>query len=644
VKVSALLPHEMIDPDESPKPPESGAELIRQFARTLPQSPGVYRMVNAGGDVLYVGKARNLRARVTSYTRLNGLSTRIMRMVALTASMEFVTTRTEAEAFLLEANLIKRLMPRFNVLLRDDKSFPYILLDSSHKAIRIVKHRGAQTAPGDYYGPFASGIAVSRTITALQKAFLLRSCADSVYDSRTRPCLLHQIKRCSAPCTGEISPAEYDELVNESRAFLAGKSAGIRQAMVKAMEDAAEQLDYESAARYRDRLAALTSIQSHQGQGVNPQSVTEADVFGIHQEGGHSCVQVFFFRAGQNWGTRTYFPRADSSLRVAEILDSFLGQFYADKPAPRLILLSHEVESKELLCEMLQERMGHAITLATPQRGEKRELVNDALRNAREALARRLVESSSQSRLLAALADTFGLEAPPRRIEIYDNSHISGSSAIGAMVVAGPEGFVKNQYRKFNITSPDTAPGDDFAMMREVFQRRFKRLITEHARGEEDASGSDLPLWPDLVLVDGGQGQLTAVTAIMEELGLTDIQLVGVAKGRDRDAGRETFVMTGREPFRLEPRDPVLYFIQRLRDEAHRFAIGTHRVKRSKDTFVNPLDDIPGIGPGRKRALLHHFGSARAVAKAEVSEIEQVAGINRRTAQLIFDFFNEKRS
>jgi excinuclease ABC subunit C len=625
---------------DAPQLSERGVDVIRRFARTLPQAPGVYRMVNAEGDALYVGKARNLKARVTSYTRPAGLAVRIMRMVSLTASMEFVTTRTEAEAFLLEANLIKRLMPRYNVLLRDDKSFPYILLDHSHKAVRIVKHRGAQTAAGDYYGPFASGGAVNRTITCLQKAFLLRSCTDSVYDSRTRPCLLHQIKRCAAPCTGEVSHTEYGAMVEEARAFLSGKSAGVRRAMVAAMEAAAETMDYESAARYRDRLAALAAIQGHQDLGVNPQSVENADVFGIHQEGGQTCVQVFFFRSRQNWGTRTYFPRADSSLSEGEVLDSFLGQFYADKPAPKLILLSHAVESRELLCEMLMERMGHAVGIAVPQRGEKRELVNDAVRNAREALARRLAENSSQAKLLAALADTFGLDAPPRRIEIYDNSHISGTSAIGAMVVAGAEGFIKNQYRKFNIKAPDTAAGDDFAMMREVFQRRFKRLASEQHQLQGEEEGTAFPAWPDLVLVDGGQGQLSAVTAVLADMGITDVPLVGVAKGRDRDAGRETFVMAGRAPFRLEPRDAVLYFIQRLRDEAHRFAIGTHRAKRSKESFSNPLDDIPGIGPGRKRALLHHFGSAKAVAKAEVSEIGQVQGINRRTAQLIFDFFH----
>ncbi len=618
-----------------------GADIIRRFASKLPSTPGVYRMINAGGDVLYVGKARNLKARVTSYIRPNGLSLRIMRMVAQTASMEFITTRTEAEAFLLEANLIKNLMPRFNVLLRDDKSFPYILLDNSHKAVRLAKHRGAQTVKGDYYGPFASGTAVNHTITALQKGFLLRSCSDSVYDSRTRPCLLFQIKRCAAPCTNEISPQAYEELVSQAKAFLNGKSQAVRKMLADAMEQAAETMDYESAARYRDRLSALSAIQSQTDTSIANTSIDNADVFAIHQEGGMNCIQVFFFRAQQNWGTRIYFPRADKTLTEAEVLDAFLGQFYADKPAPALILLSHEVESAELLKEMLQERMKYTITIAAPQRGEKRTLIENVKRNAREALGRQLAETATQTKLLQATAETFGLTTPLRRIEVYDNSHIAGSSAIGAMIVAGSEGFLKNQYRKFTIKSADITPGDDLGMMREMLRRRFKRLQQEIKPGDADAA-SGAPLWPDLVLVDGGEGQWKAAREVMEELDLGTIPLIGIAKGRDREAGRELFVMGGRAPFRLEPRDPVLYFVQRLRDEAHRFAIGTHRVKRSKDTFTNPLDEIGGIGPSRKRALLHHFGSAKAVAKADVTEIAQVEGINRRMAQSIYDFFNAR--
>jgi excinuclease ABC subunit C len=618
-----------------------GPHVIRAHLKTLPNRPGVYRMFDAKGDVLYVGKARSLKNRVASYIRLGGHTNRIAAMISLTANMEFVTTETEAEALLLEANLIKKLRPRFNVSLRDDKSFPYILIRKDHPVTQIVKHRGARSAKGSYFGPFASAGAVNRTINALQKAFLLRSCSDSVYENRTRPCLLYQIKRCSAPCTGEIELPAYDELVKEAEAFLNGKSKTVKADLARLMEKASEKLDFESAARYRDRIQAMSFVTSEQG--INPQGVEEADVLGLAQEGGQTCIQVFFFRANQNWGNRPYFPRADKSLAVAEVLGSFLAQFYDDKPIPPLVLLSHEIEEKELLEEALSTHAGHKVEIAVPQRGEKKALIDYAVTNAREAMGRKLAESSSQAKLLAGVARVFGLAEPPRRIEVYDNSHIQGAQAVGAMIVAGPEGFLKSQYRKFNIRAEDLTPGDDFGMMREVLTRRFARLLKEH--GEREPANETNPdgpqAWPDLVLIDGGQGQLNAVSAVLADLGIADLCIAGVAKGPDRDAGREHFYMPDRPSFMIEARDPVLYYIQRLRDEAHRFVIGSHRAKRAKAIALNPLDEIAGIGPTRKKALLQAFGSAKAVARASLADLAKVEGVNYALAQAIYDHFHE---
>ncbi|WP_265515534.1 excinuclease ABC subunit UvrC [Nitratireductor luteus] len=634
----------------------SGAEVIQVAVKRLPNQPGVYRMMNAAGDVLYVGKARSLKKRVTNYAQGRGHTNRITRMIRETASMEFVVTRTETEALLLEANLIKRLRPRFNVLLRDDKSFPYILLTGDHPAPGIFKHRGARSRRGDYFGPFASAGAVGRTINSLQRAFLLRTCTDSVFESRTRPCLLYQIKRCSGPCTGEIDPGDYAELVDEAKAFLSGRSSKVKSDIATAMQQAAEELDFERAAVYRDRLSALSHVQAHQG--INPQGIEEADVFAIHQEGGQSCIQVFFFRTGQNWGNRAYFPKADSAMEGGEVLGAFLSQFYDDKPCPRLVLLSHPVEEQELLAEALSTRAGRKVTVSAPQRGEKKDLTDHALQNAREALGRRLAETSSQTRLMEGFAETFGLDSAPRRIEVYDNSHIMGTNAVGAMIVAGVEGFVKNQYRKFNIRSTDITPGDDFGMMREVMQRRFARLLKEEGLrdngvndGEADKGGEDdgkdadaFPAWPDVILIDGGQGQMSAVRAILDEMGIADqVTAIGIAKGPDREAGRERFFVEGRPSFALPPRDPVLYFVQRLRDEAHRFAIGSHRARRKKEMVRNPLDEISGIGPGRKRALLHHFGTAKAVSRAGLEDLMAVEGISESMAKSIYDHFHDGR-
>ncbi len=629
-----------------------GIEVIQSAVKRLPNAPGVYRMMNAEGDVLYVGKARSLKKRVTNYAQGRGHTNRIGRMVRETASMEFVVTRTETEALLLEANLIKRLRPRFNVLLRDDKSFPYILLTGDHSAPGIFKHRGARSKKGDYFGPFASAGAVSRTINSLQRAFLLRTCTDSVFESRTRPCLLYQIKRCSGPCTGEISEADYGELVSEAKAFLSGRSSRVKAEIAKSMQEASEALDFERAAIYRDRLSALSHVQSHQG--INPQGVEEADVFAIHQEGGQNCIQVFFFRTGQNWGNRAYFPKADPALEANEVLGAFLAQFYDDKPCPRMVLLSHEVDEQELLTEALSTRAGRRVQVLCPQRGEKKDLTDHALQNAREALGRRLAETSSQARLMEGFAETFGLEEVPRRIEVYDNSHIMGTNAVGGMIVAGAEGFAKNQYRKFNIRSTDITPGDDYGMMREVMQRRFSRLIKENGlpiaedaqkTGDDEADApemADMPAWPDVILIDGGQGQLAAAAQILEELGITEmVTAIGVAKGVDRDAGRERFFMAGKSSFTLPVRDPVLYFIQRLRDEAHRFAIGSHRARRKKEMVKNPLDEISGIGPGRKRALLHHFGTAKAVSRAGIDDLIAVDGISEAIARQIYNHFHE---
>ncbi len=631
------------DGDRGDAEGKTGIDVIQTLVKRLPNSPGVYRMTNAAGDVLYVGKARSLKKRVTNYAQGKGHTNRIGRMVRETAHMEFVVTRTEIEALLLEANLIKRLRPRFNVLMRDDKSFPYILLTRDHPSPGIFKHRGARSKKGDYFGPFASAGAVGRTINSLQRAFLLRTCTDSVFESRTRPCLLYQIKRCSGPCTNEVSKPDYDELVDEAKAFLSGKSSKIVAEISKAMQEASAELDFERAAIYRDRLSALSHVQSHQG--INTQSTEEADVFAIHQEGGQSCIEVFFFRTGQNWGNRAYFPKADPSIEAPEVLGAFLAQFYDDKPIPRTILLSQPVEEQQLLAEALATKAGRKITVMVPQRGEKKDLTDHALQNARQGLGRRLAETSSQARLLAGLAEAFGLDRTPRRIEVFDNSHIMGTNAVGAMIVAGPEGFVKNQCRKFNIRSTDITPGDDFGMMREVMERRFSRLIKENGIPDRNAPDDrdEFPAWPDLLLIDGGQGQLSAVRKILGDLGIQDaVATIGVAKGVDRDAGRERFFIPGRDPFSLPMRDPVLYFVQRLRDEAHRFAIGSHRARRKKEMVRNPLDEIGGIGPGRKRALLHHFGTAKAVSRAGIEDLMSVSGISATVAKTIYDHFHEK--
>ncbi len=626
----------MPEPETTTTPEvKTGPEVIRAFLKTLPYSPGVYRMLNAKGQVLYVGKARSLKKRVQSYTRMMGHTNRIARMILLTSDMEFITTATEADALLLEANLIKRFKPKYNVILRDDKSFPYILIARDHATPELVKHRGARNRKGDYFGPFASAGAVNRTINTLQRAFLLRSCTDSVYENRSRPCLLHQIKRCSAPCTNEISPDEYGALVDDTLAFLAGRSRNVRDRLVQLMEDASDRLDFERAVIYRDRIAALSHIQAHQG--INPKTIKEADVFALHRAGGEACIQVFFFRSGQNWGNRAYFPRTDKSHDEAEILESFLTQFYDNKPVARNILLSHNIPSRELLQNALRIKSDHKVNVLIPQRGEKKLLVTHAQTNAVQALERRMAETASHKKHLAGLADIFDLEQPPARIEIYDNSHIQGSHAIGAMVVAGPEGFLKNQYRKFNIKDTNASPGDDYAMMREVMTRRFSRLLRE--TGQENSAAEETP-WPDLLIIDGGKGQLSCVEDALSELGIDDIKVVSIAKGPDRNAGREHFHIKKKPAFMLEPRDPVLYYIQRLRDEAHRFAIGSHRARRKQALGHSPLDEIAGIGPGRKKTLLRHFGSAKTVSRAGLTDLEAVRGISKSMAQIIYDHFH----
>ncbi|HTI66861.1 MAG TPA: excinuclease ABC subunit UvrC [Caulobacteraceae bacterium] len=613
-------------------PTLTGAALIADEVRRLPDAPGVYRMLGEDAEVLYVGKARSLKKRVIQYAQGRFHTNRIAHMVHLTRSMEFVTTRTETDALLLESNLIKRLKPRFNVVLRDDKSFPEILLRRDHPAPQIRKHRGAHAVAGDYFGPFASAWAVNRTLNTLQKAFLLRSCSDSVFDSRTRPCMLHQIRRCSAPCVDLVTPEGYRELVEEAHDFLRGKSQAVRARLGAEMQKASDDLEFETAARIRDRIRALASISAEQG--INPDTVDEADVFALFAEGGQACVQVFFFRAGQNWGNRAYFPRVDRSDTDEEILDAFLGQFYEDKPIPRLALLSHDVPNRELLAEAFCIRRGSKVELSVPRRGEKKDLVAHAMTNAREALGRKLAESSAQGKLLEGVCEVFGLEGRPERIEVYDNSHIMGTNAVGGMIVAGPDGFLKNQYRKFNIKGTELVPGDDYGMMREVLRRRFSRLVKEE---EEGAS----PVRPDLVLIDGGAGQLAVARETLENMGLHDVTVAGVAKGPDRDAGLERFFVPGREPFMLDPKSPVLYYLQRLRDEAHRFAIGSHRVRRKIDMAKNPLDEIEGVGPGRKRALLHAFGSARGVSRAAVADLMTVDGISEPLAQRIHAFFRK---
>ncbi len=700
-----------IESDSAPASVKAGAAVIRGYWTHAPKGPGVYRMTGADGEVLYVGKAKSVRKRIASYMRPSGHTNRIARMIALTTAMVFVSTATETEALLLETNYIKQMKPRFNVLMRDDKSFPYILLTGDHEAPQITKHRGARSRKGDYFGPFASVWAVNRTLNALERAFLLRSCSNSYYDNRTRPCLLHQIKRCSAPCTGEISTEDYAHLVAEARDFLSGKSRTVRDLLAREMGEASETLAFERAARLRDRIAALSAIQG--AQGINPKNTEEADVFAIIEEAGQFCIEVFFFRTYQNWGNRAYYPRADRSLAPGEVLEAFLAQFYDDRPPPRLILLSHEIEGRALLELALCERHGQRLEIAVPQRGEKRELVEHATHNGKETLGRKLSETASQEKLLAALAEAFGLARTVRRVEVYDNSHIMGQNAVGAMVVAGAAGFMKTHYRTFNIKGEALTPGDDFGMMREVLKRRFTRLNKEAPASDKAASRDDssaeppassyagivgpvtsmrerravpvpflpaqserrpmvggaaqaagasddeadglggpethgsasdgtFPPRPDLILIDGGLGQFNATKAILDEFGVADVAVVAIAKGRDRDAGREMFFVEGREPFRLAPRDPALYFVQRLRDEAHRFAIGTHRARRKKEFTRSPLDEIAGIGPARKRALLNAFGTAKALSRAALSDLEKVPGINEGTAKLVYDFFHEK--
>ena len=621
----------------SDQPSLIGADLIRDFTSRLPGKPGVYRMFDAKGDAIYVGKARNLKNRVSNYARGQGHNNRIALMISITCNMEFVVTASEAEALLLEANLIKKLKPRFNVILRDDKSFPYILIAKDHAVAQLVKHRGARNRKGNYYGPFASAIAVNYAINTLQKAFLLRSCNDSVYANRTRPCLLHQIKRCSAPCVNYIKPQDYAELVKEAEDFLSGKNNAVKAELAKRMEDAAEALEFETAARFRDRIQAMSFVT--QTQGINPEGIVEADVFGLAFEGGQFCIQVFFIRAGQNWGTRAYFPKADKSTSEAEVLSAFISQFYDDKPIPAQIMLSREVEERALLEEAFSAHAGHKVEILIPQRGDKKALTDYAVTNAREANGRKMAETSSQAKLLEGVARVFNLAAAPRRIEVYDNSHIQGAHAVGGMVVAGPDGFIKAQYRKFNIKAEETVAGDDFGMMKEMLNRRFLRLLKEHGDGSENPEAETVH-WPDLLLIDGGAGQLSAVQAVLSDLGVHDMAVVGVAKGPDRDAGREHFHISGQPSFMLEARDPVLYYVQRLRDEAHRFAIGSHRAKRSKAIGVNPLDEISGIGPTRKKALLRSFGSAKAVGQANVSDLAAVDGVNSALAQMIFDHFH----
>ena len=636
------LASERTDETAAPRPGTLafGIDAIRGALKTLPSSPGVYRMLDRKGDAVYVGKARNLKARVQHYTNLGNLSTRLRRMVAETTTLEVVVTHTEVEALLLENNLIKKLMPRYNVLLRDDKSFPYIHVTSGHEFPQLAKYRGARGEPGEFFGPFASAGAVKRTLIALQRAFLLRSCSDSVFETRTRPCLLYQIKRCSAPCVGRIDRDAYAKLVEDARDFLRGRTNEIQQQLAERMQQLSEALDFEAAAVLRDRIRALTHVQGHQD--VTVEGLQDADVIAAHQAGGHTCIQVFFFRSGQNWGNRAYFPSHDKQLSLEEVLAAFLGQFYETKPPPRLILLRHEPADAALLAEALSVKAGAKVQLLVPQRGDKRNIVDHALINAREALARRMAESATQLRLLEEVAELFGLEGPPQRIEVYDNSHIQGAQPVGAMVVAGPEGFIKNAYRKFNIrgTTPETedatapiAPGDDYGMMREVFTRRFGRALKEDPTRE---SGG----WPDLVMIDGGEGQLAVAQQVLADLGIADVPMVAIAKGPDRDAGRERFFLPGKPPRGLDPKSPVLYYLQRLRDEAHRFAIGSHRARRIKALGTSPLDEIPGIGAKRKKALLHHFGSARGVARAGLADLEQVDGISGTVAKKIYDHFH----
>ncbi len=614
----------------------SGPDVIKEYVKHLPSSPGVYRMLDKAGDALYVGKANNLKARVSSYTRLGGQNNRIAAMIAATVSMEFVVTHTETEALLLESNLIKRLKPKYNILLRDDKSFPHILIRRDHEAPQILKHRGARRTKGEYFGPFASAGAVNHTLSTLQKAFLLRSCSDSVYENRTRPCMLYQIKRCCAPCVGYVTIEEYNALVDDAKAFLTGKSDALRKRLQTEMEQASDTLEFERAARLRNRIRALAPITT--SQGVNPAGVDEADVIALHHEGGQSCIQMFFFRAGQNWGAQSYFPRHDRDAAPHDVIAAFIGQFYDNKPVPAAILVSHMPTDAALLSEALSLRAERKVTIHAPERGDKRKLVEHAARNAQEALARKLADVASQTKLMAQVAKVLDLPDPPQRIEVYDNSHVQGAKAVGAMIVAGPEGFDKRSYRTFNIKSEELEPGDDYAMMREVLTRRLTRL---QKAMETDETSDTSAAKPDLLMIDGGAGQLSAALNVYAELGIdpADIPVVAIAKGPERNAGREQFFMPRRSPFQLPPTDPALYYLQRLRDEAHRFAIGAHRAKRAKAASKNPLDDVPGVGPARKRALLEHFGSARSVRRASLDDLEKVPGISKQVARTLYDWF-----
>ncbi|MDG4649836.1 excinuclease ABC subunit UvrC [Roseibacterium sp. SDUM158017] len=620
-------------PEETQTHAVTGHEVIRDYLRSIDNSPGVYRMLDSQSRVLYVGKARALKKRVSSYAKPTGHSPRIARMIRETASMMFLTTRTETEALLLEQNLIKQLKPKYNVLLRDDKSFPNILVSREHPFPQIKKHRGAKKEKGEYFGPFASAGAVNRTLNQLQKVFLLRNCTDAVFDSRTRPCLLYQIKRCSGPCVGHISESDYAASVSDAVRFLKGDTTDLQAQLATQMAKASEEMEFERAAALRDRIRALTNVQS--AQGINPRGVREADVVALHMEGGQACVQVFFIRANQNWGNRDFYPRIGPDIDEPEVLEAFLGQFYDQKEPPRQLILSHQIENPDLMADALGQKLGRKVEILVPQRGEKAELIDGALRNARESLARRLAEGQAQTKLLDGLAEAFGLDAPPRRIEVYDNSHIQGSNAVGAMVVAGADGFVKSQYRKFNIRGDSLTPGDDFGMMKEVLTRRFQRLLKEDPDREGEA-------WPDLLLIDGGAGQVSAVKEILDEMGIDDVPFIGVAKGIDRDLGKEEFHRPGAPAFALRRNDPVLYFVQRLRDEAHRFAIGAHRQKRAKAVAATPLDDIPGVGATRKRALLTHFGSAKAVSRANLADLKAVDGVSEGLAQKIYDYFHER--
>ena len=611
----------------------TGANLILKYVRQLDASPGVYRMLDAQARVLYVGKARNLKARVSNYARSTGHSSRIARMISETAQMMFLTTKTETEALLLEQNLIKQLKPRYNVLLRDDKSFPNILVTTEHEFPQIKKHRGAKKEKGAYYGPFASAGAVNKSLNQLQRVFQLRNCSDAMFETRTRPCLQYQIKRCSGPCVGRISARDYRASVKDAQRFLSGKSTEIQESLASQMAQASEAMEFERAAALRDRIRAMTQVQTNQG--INPRTVSEADVIALHIEGGQACVQVFFIRANQNWGNRDFYPRISADHSHAEVLEAFVGQFYSSKEAPRQLILSHDIENADLVSAALSEAAGRKVELIYPQRGEKFELVSGALRNAKESLALRMSETATQAKLLRGIAEAFDLDDAPKRIEVFDNSHIQGAHAVGAMIVSGPDGFLKNQYRKFNIRGDNLTPGDDFGMMKEVMTRRFSRLIKEDPERTSES-------WPDLLLIDGGAGQVSAVAEILETLGVEDVPMVGVAKGVDRDHGKEEFYIPGRSVFALQRNDPVLYFVQRMRDEAHRFAIGTHRAKRAKAISANPLDDIAGIGASRKRALLAHFGSAKAVSRANLADLKAVDGISAAMAEKIYDFFHEK--